>query len=110
MTIELTVEKTDMVMIRKIGTSNLSLAFGGLTETSAIESSIPVGKVISYAGAEMRTRRLICTGSNVSRSTYSKLFSITGTLYRIADNMTTFNLLASVLIFHIQIYQKCFEC
>ena len=64
MTIELTAEKTDKVMIRKIGTSNLSLEFGGLTETetSAIESYIPVGMVISYAGAEMPTRRLICTG------------------------------------------------
>jgi microcystin-dependent protein len=74
-------------MRRTLKTSNLLLA-----ETGVIQSSIPIGMVIPYAGVQVPPRWLICNGSNVSRSTYSKLFSIIGTLYGTGDNVTTFNL------------------
>lgn len=52
----------------------------------------PTGSVISFAGNFAPGGFLLCDGSEVSRSTYSRLFAVIGTAYGAGDNATTFNL------------------
>ena len=50
------------------------------------------GIIQAYAGTGTPTGWLLCDGSAVSRTTYSKLFSIISTKYGAGDGSTTFNL------------------
>ncbi len=50
------------------------------------------GIISMYGGINSPTGYLFCDGSAVSRTTYSRLFSVIGTIYGIGDNSTTFNL------------------
>ena len=54
--------------------------------------SVPIGTIIDYAGATAPTGYLECDGSAVSRSEYSKLFDVLGTLWGAGGGSTTFNL------------------
>lgn len=51
----------------------------------------PAGCVIPYAGVYAPTGFIMCDGSAISRSTYSRLFSVIGTTYGPGDGSTTFN-------------------
>lgn len=54
---------------------------------------LPIGTMIPFGSAEnVPANWRICDGSEVSRSTYSKLFRIIGTSYGEGDGETTFNL------------------
>lgn len=59
---------------------------------SAINSVIPVGSLIAIAYEGSPAGYLFCNGSAISRSTYSALFAVLGTLYGSGDGSTTFNL------------------
>ena len=65
--------------------------------TTAI-SSIPVvsgtlvGSIVNYAGNSVPTGYLLCNGTNISRTTYSALFTAIGTIYGIGDGSTTFSI------------------
>ena len=63
-------------------------------ETSGeIVYSYPIPGVISmYGGTAAPMGTLLCNGQEVSRTTYSRLFDVIGTIYGIGDNSTTFNL------------------
>lgn len=50
------------------------------------------GIVVPFAGASAPDGFLLCSGSAVSRSTYSRLFSVIGTTFGVGDGSTTFNL------------------
>ena len=50
------------------------------------------GVVLPYAGSSAPTGFLLCDGSAVSRTTYSRLFTIISTQYGVGDGSTTFNL------------------
>ena len=52
----------------------------------------PSGMVITFAGNTAPTGYLACDGSAVSRTTYSDLFAVCGTIYGVGDGSTTFNL------------------
>lgn len=54
--------------------------------------SMPVGAVIHVAGNTAPTGFLKCNGAAISRSSYSNLFSMIGTIYGSGDGSTTFNL------------------
>lgn len=45
-----------------------------------------------WSGTSAPTSWFLCDGTAVSRTTYSALFAITGTLYGVGDGSTTFNL------------------
>ena len=65
-----------------------------LTRISALEttgSTNPAGTVISYMADTAPTGYLPCNGQEVSRTTYSNLFSTIGTKYGEGDGSTTFN-------------------
>lgn len=50
------------------------------------------GVIKQYAGAIAPSGYMICDGSAISRSTYSNLYAICGTIYGIGDGSTTFNI------------------
>lgn len=60
-----------------------------------IMSQIPserAGRIALYAGSNLHTGWFRCDGSAVSRTTYSTLFAVIGTIYGSGDGSTTFNL------------------
>jgi microcystin-dependent protein len=56
------------------------------------ENAVPTGAVNTFAMNSAPTGWLSCDGSLISRTTYSGLFSVVGTLYGVGDGSTTFNL------------------
>lgn len=57
-----------------------------------IQSAMPVGTIIAYAGSGTPDNYLFCDGSALSRTAYAELFSVIGTLYGDGGGSTTFNL------------------
>jgi len=76
---------------------------------SVIDSSgVTVGTVSTYAGSTVPSGYLPCDGSDVSRETYSDLFSVIGTLHGSGNGSTTFNVpnippLATNVIYMIKV-------
>ena len=61
--------------------------------TKEIVYSYPIAGIINiYAGASAPLGTLLCNGSAVSRTTYSRLFDAIGTTYGVGDGVNTFNL------------------
>ena len=56
------------------------------------ENAVPIGAVNTFAMNSAPTGWLSCDGSLLSRATYSRLFSVVGTLYGVGDGSTTFSL------------------
>jgi microcystin-dependent protein len=54
--------------------------------------AVPLGAVMSFAGATAPDGWLACDGAAVSRTTYAGLFAVMGTGYGVGDGSTTFNL------------------
>ena len=54
--------------------------------------TLPIGAMISYTSDTIPNGWLLCDGSAVSRTTYSELFNVIGTIYGTGDGSTTFNL------------------
>jgi len=52
----------------------------------------PTGSITMFAGSSAPSGWLICDGTELSRETYSSLFSIVGTIYGSGNNTTTFNI------------------
>lgn len=63
-----------------------------LSNVIPTSSTIPVGTVADYAGTSAPSLWLFCYGQNVSRTTYSALFSAISTTYGVGDGSTTFGL------------------
>ena len=55
-------------------------------------SPVPAGSILMWATATAPTGYLLCDGSAVSRTTYSRLFSVVSTTFGAGDGSTTFNL------------------
>lgn len=53
---------------------------------------VPVGVLTQFAGSTAPVGYLLCDGSAISRTTYSRLFSVLSTVYGVGDGSTTFNL------------------
>jgi len=57
-----------------------------------LDSVMPIGMVVQFAGTSAPTNWLFCYGQAVSRSTYAGLFAALGTAFGVGDGSTTFNL------------------
>lgn len=57
-----------------------------------VNDTVPIGAIQAYGGEVAPNNWLICDGSAVSRTTYSKLFATIGTTYGEGDGETTFNI------------------
>ncbi|CAF3834265.1 unnamed protein product [Rotaria sp. Silwood1] len=92
--IQLTAEKTNHAMIRRMSTLNLPLTFGGLTQQSVIQSSTCMtGEIRLYSAASHPPYPwLFCNGTEISRIQYERLFSVIGESFGTGDKNTTFNL------------------
>lgn len=53
---------------------------------------IPAGAIMDFAGGTVPAGWLLCYGQAVSRTTYSRLFTLFGTFYGAGDGSTTFNI------------------
>jgi hypothetical protein len=54
--------------------------------------SVPVGTIIMVAHNGVVPGYLFCDGSRISRTTYSALFGVIGTIYSVGNDSTTFNI------------------
>lgn len=63
-----------------------------ITESDLSSFSDPVGVIKDYGGVSAPPNYLICDGSAISRTTYSKLFAVIGTKFGAGNGTTTFNL------------------
>ncbi len=61
-------------------------------KNNTITNTNPPGSIMMFGGSSAPSGYLLCDGSAVSRSTYSKLFTAIGTTYGSGDGSTTFNL------------------
>jgi microcystin-dependent protein len=93
MATELTAEKTKNAMIRTLSTLNLPPTFGGLTQTSVIQSSTcMIGEIRLYsANSHPPFPWLFCNGTAISRIEYPRLFSVIGESFGAGDGKLTFN-------------------
>ncbi len=57
-----------------------------------VSAVIPPGSIFPYAASNAPSGFLLCAGQAVSRTTYSNLFAVIGTIYGKGDGSTTFNL------------------
>jgi microcystin-dependent protein len=55
-------------------------------------NAVPVGTIVMFGSATPPTNWLLCDGTAISRSTYSALYNVIGTLYGTGNGTTTFNL------------------
>lgn len=56
------------------------------------QSAAPVGAFLAMAGTVIPDGYLLCDGAAISRTDYADLFAVTGTLYGVGDESTTFNI------------------
>lgn len=61
-------------------------------KSDLISLLVPVGSFFMFSGDVAPEGYLLCDGSEISRTEYSKLFSVIGTKYGEGDGNTTFNL------------------
>ena len=71
---------------------NISDAYRKDEVNVLITNAAPPGAVIFFAQSAAPTGWLKANGAAVSRTTYSKLFAIIGTVFGVGDGATTFNL------------------
>jgi hypothetical protein len=65
-------------------------AVEGFSQISSL-SMVPIGGIITYAGAVAPPGYLECDGGEYSRTTYAPLFSVIEDNYGAGDGITTFN-------------------
>lgn len=90
-------EKIDFVNLTQpaINDSNLNRMQDNIERAINAQVSgdtLPLGAIIPFPGGTIPENYLLCDGSAVSRTTYSLLFNVIGTIYGAGDGSTTFNL------------------
>lgn len=70
------------------GSANITIS----ATVDPLAGVMPTGAMTQYLGTTAPSGWLFCNGSNVSRSTYSSLFTVLGTRYGAGDGSTTFAL------------------
>ena len=70
---------------------NGNLKVTGTVEVGASGFNVSSGFILPFGGGTAPSGWLECDGAAVSRSTYSDLFAIIGTIYGAGDGSTTFN-------------------
>jgi len=72
------------------GTNTTQLATTSYVLANAVAN--PTGTVIAFSTSSIPAGYIKCNGANVSRTTYSSLFAVLGTLYGSGNGSTTFKL------------------
>lgn len=74
------------------GSQNVSWSLSDIGLDSVTKDASLVGQVATFARISAPLGWLPCDGREVSRTTYSALFSAIGTMYGVGDGIATFNL------------------
>jgi Microcystin-dependent protein len=82
----------DIAPYRNVPTQAANDVSSQPASTEFVQNLLPPGTVLPFAGAVPPTGWLLCDGSNVSRTTYARLFAVIGTTYGAGDGSTTFGL------------------
>lgn len=82
----------DSAPVRNIPTAAPGDSSSAPASTAFVQNAVPAGSVQAYAGPVPPAGWLLCDGSNVSRTTYAKLFAAIGTTWGVGDGSTTFKL------------------
>ena len=69
-----------------------SMIFQDSSAINTAPKDLPTGILLPYAGTASPDGWMLCNGQEVSRETYSNLFTVIGDSYGIGDGSTTFNL------------------
>ena len=82
------------VLVTAAGTENQLLQAGasGIPAFQTVTGLNPAGSIMMHGATSAPTGYLLCDGSNVSRTTYSVLFTAISTNYGVGDGSTTFGL------------------
>jgi len=75
-----------------IGTGGINAVGATLNVTGDVSAGILIGQVSFFTMSTAPTGWLKCNGAAISRTTYAKLFAVTGTTYGVGNGSTTFNL------------------
>ena len=75
-----------------IGTGGINSLGAKLNVTGDMSAGFLIGQVSFFTMSTAPTGWLKCNGAAISRTTYAKLFAVTGTTYGVGDGSTTFNL------------------
>lgn len=78
-----------------VGAGVTSITAGNITDNRSealLATGLPVGAIQMYAASSAPNGWLSCDGSEVSRTTYARLFAAVGTTFGAGDGSTTFNL------------------
>lgn len=75
-----------------IGTGGINNVGAKLNVTGDMSAGFLIGQVSFFTMSTAPTGWLKCNGAAISRTTYAKLFAVTGTTYGVGDGSTTFNL------------------
>lgn len=80
--------------VTQILTANITdtRSFVNLSPLVAANHLTPVGTINDFAGSTAPDGWLLCYGQAISRTTYSALYAVLGTIYGSGDGSTTFNL------------------
>lgn len=62
-----------------------------LDVANKIQAAFPPGMIIAFGGGSAPTGWLLCDGSAVSRTTYSRLYTVIGSSWGSGDGSSTFN-------------------
>jgi len=77
---------------KKVPASKVGTGGPGGTGNTVIYDKVPIGTIVEFGGENAPIDWLMCDGQEVSRTTYSELFAVIGTIYGEGDGSTTFNL------------------
>ncbi len=75
----------------KVSGASDGVAATDLATVGQVQSALPIGSLVDYAGANAPDGWVLCYGQAISRTAYPSLFSVIGTIYGVGDNATTFN-------------------
>jgi microcystin-dependent protein len=75
-----------------IGTGGINGVGSQLNVNGDISAGFLIGQVSFFTMSTAPTGWLKCNGAAISRTTYAKLFAVTGTTYGVGNGSTTFNL------------------
>jgi microcystin-dependent protein len=87
----ITTSVLDASSITVTGNVSATEFYGGGGNLTGIVT-VPSGAIFPYGGTAAPSGYLLCFGQDISRSTYSDLFSAIGTTYGVGDGATTFTL------------------
>jgi hypothetical protein len=88
-----TIKSTEQSTIIVPPYMSVQLATNGVDwHIMTMAEEVPAGVIHIFAGTVVPAGFLLCNGTAVSRTVYSRLFAVIGTAFGIGDDTTTFNL------------------